>query len=388
MAIEEVTFYNVVGDEVNLTNLVNQMVDYYMQKLEVGETRVTDFNEGSEIRNLIEAYAVGLFALLEDMNETAMLPFIETSTGVYLDRIGANPFINLPRIQGKEAEGEVTFTLAEAIQEEFFIPQNTIIVNSKTGLEYSTDFDYVIPIGETSVDCKVTCLTDGTDGNCGSDEITIISELNTDFDYSMLTVTNDSVFTGGLDYEDDEDYRVRLLNNVQSDGFGTMGYYKTLCENIPGVHDVVLVDDVDYTKKIIVNAYTKPTPDNILINVLSTVTDNTNIVLGHIFTVDKPVYTTVNLDILLNVVDEIDTSKLTDDLFNYINGVDYSSMDVQGLFINSPLTREMLLNFLNMYEEILEIVSITSDGSEFNIVEPDLNGVIKLGTVNITTDAE
>ena len=47
MALEEVTFINMVGDEVNLTNLVSQMIDFYNQKLEVGETKITDFNEGS-----------------------------------------------------------------------------------------------------------------------------------------------------------------------------------------------------------------------------------------------------------------------------------------------------------------------------------------------------
>ena len=55
MALEEVSFYNTNGDEINLTNLVDQMINFYELKSEVGETRLTDFNEGSEIRNLLEA---------------------------------------------------------------------------------------------------------------------------------------------------------------------------------------------------------------------------------------------------------------------------------------------------------------------------------------------
>ena len=69
MALNEVSFYNTNGDEINLTNIVNQMINYYQLKLEVGETAVTDFNEGSEIRNLLEGFAVGIYALLEEQHE-------------------------------------------------------------------------------------------------------------------------------------------------------------------------------------------------------------------------------------------------------------------------------------------------------------------------------
>ena len=42
MALEEISFNNVNGDEINLTNLVSQMIDFYEQK-EKGETELTDF---------------------------------------------------------------------------------------------------------------------------------------------------------------------------------------------------------------------------------------------------------------------------------------------------------------------------------------------------------
>ena len=51
MALNEVSFYNTNGDEISISNIVNQMINYYNLKHEVGETVVTDFNEGSEIRH-------------------------------------------------------------------------------------------------------------------------------------------------------------------------------------------------------------------------------------------------------------------------------------------------------------------------------------------------
>ena len=150
MALEEVTFYNIVGEEVNLSNLVSQMIDYYDQKREVGETKLTDFNEGSEIRNLLEAYAVLAYAVLEDENEAGKLPFIELSSGTYLDRIGANPFINLSRVSGNPATGNVTFTLATAQETDYVIPAQTLLEETLNGLEYVTLSDCTILEGETT----------------------------------------------------------------------------------------------------------------------------------------------------------------------------------------------------------------------------------------------
>ena len=66
ISLNEVSFYNTNGDEISLSNIVNQMINYYNMKHEVGETVITDFNEGSEIRNLLEAFAIGIYALLEE----------------------------------------------------------------------------------------------------------------------------------------------------------------------------------------------------------------------------------------------------------------------------------------------------------------------------------
>ena len=56
------------------------MIEYYNQKLEIGETKVTDFNEGSEIRNLLESFAVDLYDLMEDNYEATKIAFIKPLT--------------------------------------------------------------------------------------------------------------------------------------------------------------------------------------------------------------------------------------------------------------------------------------------------------------------
>ena len=110
MALEEVSFYNIVGEEVNLSNIVNQMIDYYDQKLEVGETRVTDFNEGSEIRNLLEAVAVLGFAVLEDENEAGKLPFKKSTPRYCLREIQFANKVDLSKFSIAWSSARIMYT--------------------------------------------------------------------------------------------------------------------------------------------------------------------------------------------------------------------------------------------------------------------------------------
>ena len=126
-AVNDVSFYNILGKEISREQLVQQMVDYYAEKLEVGETRVTDFNEGSEIRNLLEAFAVDIYSLMEDQYELSKIAFINTAYGEWLDLHGENPLINCPRNTGTESTGIVTFTIPEVMTGDFVIPEGTIV---------------------------------------------------------------------------------------------------------------------------------------------------------------------------------------------------------------------------------------------------------------------
>lgn len=379
MALEEVTFYNTNGEEISLSNLVNQMINFYDLLLEVGETRLTDFKEGSEIRNLLEAFAVGIFALLDEQHEATRIAFISTSYGEFLDRIGQSPFINVVREEASEAVGEVTFTLSEAQTEELVIPADTIVASSETGLEFSTDADCVISIGEVSANVSVTCLSVGADGNVRSESVDLI--VDNELDTNLISVSNSEAFEFGADYEDDEVYRERLLESIRADGFGTVGWYENLCESIRGVHDVLLVDDENYTKKVLVNGTSKPTPDNILLEVLTILTVNTNHVINHSFTVDRPTYTDVSMTVTLDVATQISDDDLLRNLTCFVNGTNFDRMEYEGLNINGVLTRDMVVEAFNVFEHVVGVTSVVVDGSEMSSVAPAVNGVLRLDNV-------
>lgn len=382
MALEEVSFYNTNGDEINLTNLVEQMINFYELKSEVGETRLTDFNEGSEIRNLLEAFAILGYAIMEEQSEATRIAFISTSEDTWLDRIGELPFINLERNGGQPSTGSVTFTLAAALDDDYTIPSETILSSSETGLDFETDGDVTIFAGELTGTGTANCLTDGADGNVSVGSIDTIDDDSVDTE--ILSVTNEYPFELGLDYEDDDTYRERLLANVRADGFGSVGYYNRIGEAVTGVHDVKLVSDATYTRKVLVNGKVKPTPDSVLLDVLAVYSSLENLVLGHSFTVDKPTYDEIELEVTLSVTTAVDTTLLTNNLLAFFDGTGFDRMDYAGVRIDEELSRDKLVSAFNVFPEVVSVDSIMVDDSEVTVLTPSSGGVLRLVDVSFT----
>lgn len=381
MAVDDVSFIRITGEECSRSILVQQMIDYYQLKLAAGETRVTDFNEGSEIRTLLESFAVDLYTLMEETDMVARHCFVETADGEWLDKHGANPLIGLPRETGAESTGYVVFSIPGVATGDVVIPIDTIVVSEVTGLEYTTLSDTVIGVGDTSATCLVQCLTVGADGDAGIGEVTLFEDNS--LLYNGLSVNNTEAFSGGVDYEEDEEYRERILAYLRKDDFGSIGYYENLCTNVEGVHDVLLVDATGYTKKILVNGDVKPTPDTVLADVLEAVSDVNNIVLGHSFSVDKPDYVTKNLTVNLGVTVEIaedDIEELLQAIFDGGEAIDGAIFD--GVGIGETLKKNTIYEAFLLIDAV-ETVEILINSTEITDLSVNDDEVLKLGTVTI-----
>lgn len=383
LPIENESFYNLIGDEISRESIVERMINYYKEKLEVGETRVTDFNEGSEIRNLLESIAVDLYDLMEDNYEATKIAFISSAYGEWLDLHGENPLINLPRDAGTEATGFVTFTIPSARTVDTTIPEETLLVCKDNDLEYVTDTEAVIIAGDTSVDVPCTCLTVGTDGNCPANTITTIDEDTVD---DTVKVTNNEAFSDGTDYEEDDEYQERLLNAIRVDNFGSIGYYQNLGDNIKGVHDVLLIEDKTYTRKILVNGYDKPVSEEVLMKVSEVFSCPENIVLGHRFTVGIPTYITLNLKLDLKVEYEFEDELIIKRLQAFFNGgLTDDGFDFNGLGIGEKLNIHFFYSAIESMDGVLEAsAKVLDDGSDIKDITVNATEVLKLGEVSIT----
>ena len=379
MVLGDETFTTLTGEEINRDVLVQEMIDYYNEKYP--NVRITDFNEGSEIRNLLEAIAVDIYHLEKQSMEMQRIPFLSTSYGRWLDLIGTD--MNLPRNMGTQSYGVVTFTIPDTETSEVTIPAGTVLKSNITGLDFLTQNDAIIAIGETSVDCTAYSRVVGTNTNADPSTITVFETQP----YNGLAVTNTNSFVGGTDSETDDEYRARLQKAKESAGFGSKQYYINLAESVPGVHDVILTTASGYTGKFIVNGDAKPIASSTVDQVFALLNDETKILYNHSFITEAVTYTTVPLEIECSTSVTVDTDLITSVLGYLFNGGVYSSV-YPGLSINESLSKYVIMNCLESIPGILQVTDLTSDETSFSKLEPASNKVLKLGTVTVTQNVE
>lgn len=389
MPLGDESFYTVDGEEINRTVLVQHMIDLYNEKYP--DSQITDFNEGSEIRNIIESLACDIFHLELDNQSILRACFLSTSYGRWLDLFGEE--LNTPRDYGSISTGNVVFTIPEPATQEVTIPDGTILLDSETGIEFATNGEVIIAIGETNVTASIQSVIIGVGANSRADKITVFRDNPP---VNGLTVTNPEPVTGGRNAEIDEDYRNRLLQVRAEDNFGSIQYYINLGESVDGVHDIILSDSEDYTAKIIVNGNAKPLPNDVLANVATKYLDTSNIVYNHSFEVESVDYTDFNLEVEISVKEEIDEDIITDILEVFFDGGDYTLLSTagnvlisnNGLNINDPVSKYQLITAIEEFPAVLQVTSMTSNEENFNKVTPDTDTVFKLGTVSITQNVE
>lgn len=378
MSYNDEEFYSIEGINITREYLVQRMIDTYNEKYP--DSEITDFNEGSEIRNLLESIGADIFHIEYNENQLLRQAFLVTATGSYLDLYGQE--YGIAREIAKQAQGTVTFSISEPVNYLITIPQYTRIVDTATGLYYETWTNVEIPIGETSIDCSVYSVVTGAGTNIPAESEFLFYDQNS---FREVSITNSSAFTGGCDAETDEDYRTRLIEAKTSDGFGSREYYIKL-GRVKGTHDIALVPSETHTAKVIVNGYQKPITDELLATVTTQYTNENNIVYNHSFEVEKATFTTVDLTIVMTVSDEIQDSVIETILNNYFDGgiinVNSQQFNSKGCSVNSKITNYELMTFIETIDGVIQVTSLTST-VDFPLT-PASNKVLKLGNISVT----
>lgn len=384
MSYNDEEFYSIEGIKITREYLVQRMIDAYNEKYP--DSNITDFNEGSEIRNLLESISADIFHIEYNENLLLRQAFLVTATGSYLDLYGEE--YGIAREIAKQAQGTVTFSISEPVNYLITIPQYTRIVETSTGLYYETWTTCEIPIGETSVNCPVYSVVTGAGTNIPSDCDWLFFNEN---QLKEVTISNSDAFTGGCDAETDTDYRARLLEAKTSDGFGSREYYTKL-GRIRGVHDICLSETSmpDVTAKVIVNGFDKPITDELLASVTALYANEKNIVYNHKFSVVKATFTTVPLEITVGVTDLIHDDVIVKILKNYFDGgilnINNQQFNNKGCSVNGIVTNYELMTFIETISGVVQVTSLTSNDESFNKLEPVINKVLKLGQVTITQE--
>lgn len=345
-------FYNIYGDEISQESILQELISYYQQLHDENKTEITDFSEGSEVRTLLEVLSHLAYNIREEQNNTIANHFINTAEGEYLDLLGANPNVAIERIEGAPASGLVKFTIDAPATNEITIPTDTS-VNSESQ-EYVTTDEGIISIGETYTYVPVECVVEGADGNC---EVGFINNCD---DFPEITITNDEAFIDGMEEENDEEYRNRLLEYVRADNFGSRGYYENILLNIKNIHDIKLFNSND-TISYYINTNSTNTNIEAISTAITYLNDNNNIQLGHSFTLQQSIIYKLSLSVHLPSNAEIASTEIQDIVKTIFHGgtSEYVPISYDGLNMGETITKSQLISELQSV--FPELTNITID---------------------------
>lgn len=160
--------------------------------------------------------------------------FVSTATGSALDRLGAN--VGLPR----KVDRPATATLTIVTDGEYLI---------EAGTQFETEDGYIFDLTDDVLTTQKGDTWQGT-GNAEAEDTGEITNVEPNTitivynpDESIISVTNPEKASGGQDYEEDPQYRARLIAENANRPSPTLNGVRSALLNVQGVREVNIVEN-------------------------------------------------------------------------------------------------------------------------------------------------
>ena len=193
-------------------------------------------------RLLINTFAYREHLLRQQVNEAYRQQHPRFATGLMLDLCGDD--VSTPRLQAQPALTTLRFTAVLSGLEQIAVPKGTRVNAGQTG--FVTTEAALLTAAQSSAEVAAECTETGTVGNGWSvGQINSLAErLHPTID---VAVSNTTVSAGGVEIEDDEAYRERVLLAPESFSVaGPVGAYQYWARQAsPAVVDVHVANDTD-----------------------------------------------------------------------------------------------------------------------------------------------
>ena len=193
-------------------------------------------------RLLINTYAYRETLARKAVNEAYRQQHPRFATGLMLDLCGDD--VSTPRLQAQPALTTLRFRAALSGLEQIAVPKGTRVNAGQTG--FVTTEAALLTAAQSSAEVAAECTETGTVGNGWSvGQINSLAErLHPTID---VTVANTTVSAGGVEIEEDEAYRERVLLAPESFSVaGPVGAYQYWARQAsPAVVDVHVANDTD-----------------------------------------------------------------------------------------------------------------------------------------------
>ena len=193
-------------------------------------------------RLLINTFAYREHLLRQQVNEAYRQQHPRFATGLMLDLCGDD--VSTPRLQAQPALTTLRFTAVLSGLEQIAVPKGTRVNAGQTG--FVTTDTTLLTAAKSSAEVAAECMESGSVGNGWSvGQINSLAErLHPTID---VAVSNTTVSAGGVEIEDDEAYRERVLLAPESFSVaGPVGAYQYWARQASSeVVDVHVANDTD-----------------------------------------------------------------------------------------------------------------------------------------------
>jgi uncharacterized phage protein gp47/JayE len=339
---EDVYFTKPTGEIVNLSDIINDLLEIEKQAQFEGLNKVTDYTPGSQAYHVIYQQALIIFEQLQRINESELnsLPF--NMKGEYLDYVGNS--IGVHRDGATNSSGVIVIALANATTEDILLSEGSI-VSTQDAITFLLDEDTAIEKDTSSTSVKVVCSLSGTVGNVNANTIT---EMITRYDYDFI-ITNPNAFNDGTDEEEDEAYLERIIAAPDSYPPGSKGWYESIANSLSNVHDTYFINmpgEQAATVELVINCNNK-TESSTTISELATKFNEDRFNIGGIYLIltpvtEIPVFADNLIHILLspNYTFSAVKNEVINVITNYFNGrnsgQEYDTDCIKFLIGNTP----------------------------------------------------
>ncbi|MBM6664796.1 baseplate J/gp47 family protein [Flavonifractor plautii] len=181
------------------------------------------------------AVAAQIYALYVQADWVNRQCFPQSAEGEYLDRHAQ--LRGLERRAAVAAEGSIRFETDSATQADLTIPAGTVCMTAGL-IRFETTREVTLRAGQTQVDAPAAALEPGAAGNVAAGTIRAMAVAPV----GVSRCTNPEGFSGGLDAEDDETLRTRVLETFQRMPNGAnAAYYEQSAMSFPQVAAAAVV---------------------------------------------------------------------------------------------------------------------------------------------------
>lgn len=199
------------------------------------QSQITDFYVGSVARTMLEAPAIEIEELYQQMFRGLLeaIP-VSTYTSFGFDKLPATA-----------ATGLLQFSSSTPVTTALLVPSGTRAQTIDGTLTYTTTADATIAVGQSYVDAVADCQTVGAVGNVAPQQVAVMLDSVAGVD----SVTNLAAFTGGTDEESDGAQQMRFATFIATLPRGT----KAAIEY--GARQAVLTDSSGLTAESVQYVY-------------------------------------------------------------------------------------------------------------------------------------